>query len=251
MKRIVMAGFAAVVCMSMQTANAAGTLAVGDKVRLTNGPGGTSGGEFGIYETAASGSGTVDYDFRTFCVEKNQTVSFGSDFYVGGINLFSRHSSSGTVPLSLMAAALYRQYALGLEDYISSGGTDTTYDFFGDSSATYTYSGSLSASTLGNAASSDADDLQNAIWGAQGQQAAVTNKFTTAYFNAGTVNVGGVKVIDLRSGSATGAYRQDQLYWESGGDDFQSVPEPTSLALFGLGMVGAGFAQRRRKKAVA
>jgi len=232
-------------CM-ISSVNASGTLATGDKVRFTNGPGGTSGGEFGIYETAAGGSGTVDYDFRSFCVQLSESVNFTSEFYVGGISGVVT-SSSGTTPLSLMAAALFRQYSLGLDAYITSGGTATTFDFFGDSSAKYTYSGSTAASSLTNAASSDADDLQRAIWSSLGEIAPVSNKFTTAYFNAGTVNVGGVAVIDLRAGSATGAHRQDQLYWTGGGDDFQSVPEPTSFALFALGMVGVGVAVRRRR----
>jgi PEP-CTERM motif len=247
------------VCFSAGSASAAfkaGELVNGDIVRMSTAPPGGNG-EFNVVEYDGYGGSAVagGHNFRTFCVEKHE--SFGGGFpgeFEVTLSSFSDTAAGhgGPKNLAVETAALFKQFGLGLLGGVVGG----VRDFFGDSTAKYDYADATQRNK-------DANMLQNAIWFFQQQQTlaeagGASNKYITAVNAAKTgsgpffgLDIGGVQIMNLRytEGSANDRV-QDQLYYGGGDDVHVPVPEPGSLALFALGMVGVGFAQRRRKMAL-
>lgn len=207
-----------------RVASADPLLAPGSVIRLYDSYGTTGGGEFNgqIVGTSAA------IDFISFCLELNEYFSPGQSLLVRDISTEARNGGAGGPspdPISYATAYLFTEFSLQ---------TLSGYDF-----------GSEAARVA------SANSLQRAIWYLEqeipmsqldAQALAWVDQATAA--TAGWTSVGNVRVLNLLRQDSTGAYTlnaQDQLY-------LQSVPEPASLALFGVGLATLA-AMRARARA--
>ena len=202
---------------SIPVAASADSIAVGDVVRFSDGPGNTGGGEFILADVSDPADWII-----TFCLQKTEFMNFSSNFVVGGITPYTMPDGD---PISSQTAWLYTQF------------TDQAL-------ANYVY-GSVGNAVFANRQES-ANALQHAFWILEGEEAATPNYYVNLAMNNTPANfgTGDVAVLNMYAYSATapghlGASAQDQLT--------RSVPEPTTMALVGLGLVG--LCVRRRQKA--
>ena len=241
------------VCTIANTASA--TVVLGDKVKLTN-PlfpvGAGSNGEFSV-DVKAGGIYDGVTDFRTFCVEKDQTFSIGAEMDVTKLTLSTSGPPPGAGPYTMTAtvAWLFREFT---KDRLNlAGQTESFYD--------------ETSSALMNA---DANSLQNAFWHYTGGQVAVgtiSAKYTALIAaNAGAigllvadaVSIGGVSIMQLKTGGSWsgggaglgdyigGINRQDQLVVDLSGLS-TDVPEPASMLLWLTVAIGGAFARGRKR----
>jgi hypothetical protein len=191
----------------------ADSVGAGDYVTFTNRPG-SPGGEFQLTVYDTPGGSAVD-SFITFCLQMTEYMDFTSTFVVSQVSTQTDDLPSGD-PLDQRTAYLYTQFRNGsLIGYnYGPGGT-------GDATS--------------------ANLLQNAIWYFEGENVGnqANNPFVQAANNA--VNsglwsgLGNVAVLNLFF--QDGRRAQDQL---------TTVPEPSTMALFGTGVAAACFRRRRK-----
>lgn len=210
-------------------AGAANTTVVnaGDFVKLFDDPNGgnTNGGAF---QVDVQGKGTAN-DFRTFCLEYNETFSYGQPLKVGAVSNVAQNggiSGGNPDPLDVRTAWLYWQFDQG----------------------------TLTGWTHNNASG---NSLQRAIWFIEGELGAsyTMAQLTTLDSQAATwvtlaginatwnVNTNRVHVLNLLKQNNQGQYvvnSQDQLY-------ITPVPEPETYAMLLAGLGLMGFVARRRK----
>lgn len=110
----------------------------GDTIRLYDGPGSRGGvfyvdvrgtgnsSTFDTYNTTFNGTATK-YDFPTFCVEIDETISFNTDYYVAAI---SDTTAKTGYKLGSFAAWLYTEY---LAPYLGPGAGLTNIPYYGTS----------------------------------------------------------------------------------------------------------------------
>lgn len=205
-------------------------VAVGDSIIIGYGTGNANnGGSFKISEAATP----TNILFETFCLERNEyfypNPPYSNSYWIGSITGgamnggYSGQETTNYDPLSSAAAYLYSRW--------STGAIDKTTD--------------------------NANALQLAIWTLEGEwTTALTGKSLDFYNEASaeTINANGylygVQVMNLfttkgscstNGGTCYTGVAQDQLVWNQ-------VPEPASMLLFGLGLLGLAGLRRRFKK---
>jgi len=215
MKKTIVIAALLFVMLAISPLQHANALQAGDVISATWAPWnyGASGGEF-----AVSYYGSNATLFTTFCVEPNEYFTPGEKLVVQSVGTSIMYNGSGSaIALNPLVAYLYHEFA---HNSWNEAGI-FNYD---------------------NYAARKADDalLQSAIWLLQYPTQDVNNKFidyALKYYEqdkwSGT---GDVVVLNLFS--PNGGVRQDQL---------ALVPEPTTLMLLGVGLLGVGVLRRKTK----
>jgi len=186
-------------------------VSVGQHIKFANGPGTTNGGEF-IVSDWDSG----EYLLTTFCIEKNEYISYGGEFVVSDISNEARAGGIGG----------------GSPDPISDETAYLYHNFYWGTLEGYDHSDAL------------ANDLQNAIWLLENEITEYTVKSidyvamaTNAVKDGKWSGLGDVRVINLAY--PDGSPAQDQL-------TVAPVPEPATMLLFGTGLIGLSGLGRKR-----
>ncbi|NMC74472.1 MAG: PEP-CTERM sorting domain-containing protein [Geobacteraceae bacterium] len=197
-------------------------VSVGDTIKIYHGNGTTNGGEWIVKN--ADGS---TYLFTTFCVEIDEYLLLGKPFIVSNISNQAERGGANTDagdPLSNETKWLFWHYTQGDLDVLVAG---------------YTYG-----------TNSGANALQRAIWLLEEEIATTSDVLAKKLVAAAKDNSTGfaedVAVINLTY--PNGCYAQDLLV---AGEPYippqEQVPEPSSILLAGMGILGAAWWTRRRK----
>lgn len=213
---------------SIPAAAGAGPIAVGEIVKFGDLPGNTGGGEFKLTDVA----NPIDW-IITFCLQKTEYMNYTNNFIVGGINAYTLTDPNdtggvnGMDPLSSYTAWLYTQFT----DQILAN-----YDYKNTGTSVFA------------SRQDSANALQHAFWGFEQEETLDLNNYyvqlalnhTPQDFGTGDVQVLNLYLYDPTKTGGIGPEAQDQL---------ARVPEPTTLALMGAGMVGLVVRRRQRAKA--
>ncbi len=238
------------------------------KLNYSNFPG--SNGEFGVFISTSTPNlayananlGALGKeDFRTFCVQLNEGISNNQEVRVASLGTVTATTDPDKV-LTKSAAWLFREYN-NLRNVVSA--VARYKGNIPDAGVTYNYNSF-------DATNNDLDPnlMQMAMWSLMGwadtdiagavggignvKTTVINNKYMKAVsLNSGAINdliyvagthVGGVRIMNLVAGNTQ---RQDMVWVDDSITEYiNEVPEPSTLALFGIGILGAVCYRRRR-----
>ncbi len=218
------------VAMSPQLLSAS-LVSNGDTIKVFDGPGDGSGGSFAIQNVTTSSGPDL---FRTFCIEQNEFLSFGTSYYV-----------------TLEDRAIFGGEGVADVGGAGSAGVLGSYDPLSPLTA-WLYSNAIGGTLAGYSAAVAAanDALQNAIWYIENEDDSLTSALATAFYTAATTaaptSIGNVRVMNLWTGSST-AYTTDGKVQSL----LVMVPEAGTIAVWSvLSLIGftGYFARAKRRK---
>jgi hypothetical protein len=209
---------------SIPAAANADSFVVGDVVKFSDLPGTTGGGEFKLTDVTDPADWII-----TFCLQKTEYMNFTNNFIVGSItpHTLTDPDEKGGVDgkdwISSETAWLYTQF------------TDGTL-------SNYSYTNTPNAVFVSREASANA--LQRALWMLEQEEAVDYNNY---YYNLAKTytpqnfGIGDVRVLNLYTYNSAGNLVEAQ-------DQLTRVPEPATLAMFGVGVLGLTVTKRQRAK---
>jgi len=237
-KKIVIMVFAVVLALGMYAPTCLGySVEMGDWI--TYGPGIGSNfltGEMSV-SVADTSAGPFGYVYDTFCLEQYETMNWNTPYYVNDVSQYAVHGGTFTSdPISNRTAWLYYNYF----NNMLAG-----YDYFGPTRAQsadalqlaiwYIENEIGSVVGYGGASTLAQTFLNNAMAAAGGMFPSWVNQYAPGQYYVSVVNI---TTSDINNG-----------YWDQKQSSLIAervvTPEPMTISLLGLGILGLGLMRRR------